>query len=424
MRGRAGARDTADRLDRRVALVDDRRLVGERRRRLLELGVGLGLELRLGGRGGLRLGIGAGSGSGARATGRCGGRGGGSTGGPPSSAGGKRSSASSASRISASPIERASSRSRRRSAQTSSVSLSIRFRPGLGLAADLLRLALGLFDAGGGAGARAPRDLVRGLMGALQDRGGLLADAVELATDRGLRGARGVQLGDVLLERGQVGVDDLAVVAAEDHGELGPYPRRRVDRAADQALGERVRVRGQPLGDRGVLHRLGGRRLLDGLLVDDRLLGRRRLELLVRLPLVGRLAHAPRRIERSAVGSDLLDDLVEVVGAGGDDVAAHALLPQALGVGVALAPGHELLLGGVEHAEGHDLVRILDAAGVDGADEARAGTRPLFGSQPARNPSHPPGLSLRVVRAMNISDLLVAVEATLSPPRHSAVSGP
>ena len=252
---------------------------------LLELGVGLGLELRLGGRGGLRLGDRRGLRLGARATGRRGGRGGGSTGGPPSSAGGKRSSASSASRISASPIERASSRSRRRSAQTSSVSLSIRFRRASASRRISLRLALGLLDAGGGAGARAPRDLVRGLMGALQDRGGLLADAVELATDRGLGRARGVQLGDVLLERGQVGVDDLAVVAAEDHGELGPYPRRRVDRAAEQALGERVRVRGQPLGDRGVLHRLGGRRLLDGLLVDDRLLGRRRLELLIRLPL-------------------------------------------------------------------------------------------------------------------------------------------
>ena len=128
---------------------------------------------------------------------------------------------------------------------------------GVGLGVKLAELALGVLghrhrvrrgvrDAPVGLCLRAPGDLSRLLMGHLEDRARLLAHALELGLHRRLwvAIATHLQLSQLVLELGQVGVDRLTVVTVQRGGETLP------------ALG-RVRV---------PVNRVGHRRRLLGLL--------------------------------------------------------------------------------------------------------------------------------------------------------------
>ena len=128
---------------------------------------------------------------------------------------GKRSAASSAVASRRSARSRTSSSRRSRRAQIDSVVGLELAHPVLRVLGHRARLALGLGDAVVGRGPRALGDLVRCLLGALENAARLLADLIERPADGGLGRATGLEVGDHALDPFDVGVDRLAVVAPQ-----------------------------------------------------------------------------------------------------------------------------------------------------------------------------------------------------------------
>ena len=85
---------------------------------------------------------------------------------------------------------------------------------------ELLALALGLLEPVVGLRARARGDLLGGLVRALEDVAGLLADLVEGMPDGRLGRGRHLELGDQAAHPLHVAVHGGAVVAAQRHREL------------------------------------------------------------------------------------------------------------------------------------------------------------------------------------------------------------
>jgi hypothetical protein len=98
----------------------------------------------------------------------------------------------------------------------------------LGSVGDLRRLGARLLQPVLGLAARLGRDLLRGLVGALQDPRDLLPDALQRPAHRCLRGPRGLQLGDKLAGLAHVVVHGHAVIPAQGGGEVGVHERERV----------------------------------------------------------------------------------------------------------------------------------------------------------------------------------------------------
>ena len=115
----------------------------------------------------------------------------------------------------------------------------------VGLPAHDLRLALGALDPALGLGARAGADLVGGLVCALEDARGLLANLVERALNHGLAGLPALELGHELERLLDELVHRATVVAAHDHRE------RPILQAVGGAAGE---AGGTDVGGVGVGH--------------------------------------------------------------------------------------------------------------------------------------------------------------------------